>query len=375
MSAFIHDKVSLTAGLSRIGQGCMGIGGEYSRDPSLARSHTNAIKTGIRSGLTLIDTAEVYADGYSEELVGLAIKECRSEVFVASKFSANHSSYSEVISAAESTLRRLGTDYLDLYQAHWPNPSVPIAETMGALDQLVEEGKILHVGLSNFNGREFRQASQTLNADIFSNQVEFSLFDRFAEKDALSTCREYGSFLLAYSPLNKGRNVLKGKSRTVLENIASKYSATVEQVQLSWLAGKDGVIPIPKSTNPQRIVQNARAMDLVLTPDDYAEINEHCVIPEILISPSDISVQLHGDASRLGYETIPEAMENKLGLAPSPLELADFMKAGDPVKPIRVVASRMGGPKAFELIEGRLRFWAWVIAFGEGTPISAIVNE
>jgi hypothetical protein len=135
------------------------------------------------------------------------------------------------------------------------------------------------------------------------------------------------------------------------------------------------VIPIPKSTNLERIVENARAMDLVLSPDDYAEINNHCVIPEILIFPSDISVQLHGDATRLGYQTISEAMENKLGLAPSPLELADFMKAGDPVKPIRVGPSQMGGTRAFELVEGRLRFWAWVIAFGEDTPISAIVNE
>lgn len=367
--------ISKFGGLSRIGQGCMGIGGEFSPQPTLASSHLEALSVGIEAGLTLLDTAEVYADGYSEEIVGRAIKDCRSKVFVASKFSANHSSYSEVVSAAETTLMRLGTDYLDLYQAHWPNPSIPIAETMGALDKLVNDGKILHVGLSNFNGREFREASLALDVDIFSNQVEFSLFDRFAEEDALPTCKENGSFLLAYSPLNKGRNVLNGEAKLVLENIARKYSATVQQVQLCWLAGKDGVIPIPKSTNPQRIAQNAMAMDLVLTPEDYEEITDRCVIPRILIPPADMSVQLSGDASRMSYQTVAEAIENKLGLSPSPLELAEFLQAGDPVKPVRVIASQMEGRDAFELVEGRLRFWAWVIAFGRDAPIPAIVNE
>jgi diketogulonate reductase-like aldo/keto reductase len=363
-------------GLSKIGQGCMGIGGEFSRNPDLGESHLKALLTGIEAGLTFLDTAEVYADGFSEELVGKAITGRRSEVFVASKFSADHSSYSEVIKAAERSLTRLGTDYLDLYQVHWPNPSVPIAETMGALDELVKDGKILHVGLSNFNGREYVEASKVLSAPIFSNQVELNLFDRFALEDALPACREFDAFLLAYSPLNKGRNTLSGESKRVLEHVANRYSATVHQVQLSWLAGISGVIPIPKSTNLVRIGENARAMDLVLSSADHREITERCIIPKIFVPPSEISVQLKGSGNRLGYQSLTEALENKLGLSPSPSELASSMLTGDPVKPIRLASfEHRDGEAKYELVEGRLRYWAWVIAFGVDSPIPALVNE
>jgi len=363
-------------GFSKIGQGAMGVGGEFSKDPSQASSHLAALREGIEAGLTLIDTAEVYAGGFSEELVGVAIRNCRSEVFVASKFSPQHSSYSQVISAAEGSLKRLGTDYIDLYQVHWPNPAIPIAETMGALDKLMEDGKILRVGVSNFNGREFRAASTVLNAPIFSNQVEYSLFDRFAEQDALITCLEKDAFLLAYSPLNKGRNVFSGKAQVVLASIALKHSATVQQVQLSWLASRPAVTPIPKSTNIQRIRQNAAAMDLHLSASDLAEIEEFCVIPTTFIPPSEISVMPTEAGSTSVYSSLSEALENKLELAPSPTELAKFLLEGDPVKPVRVIrVDATSGGRNYKLVEGRLRYWAFVIAFGDEHPIPALVNE
>ena len=363
-------------GFSKIGQGAMGVGGEFSKDPSQGSSHLAALREGIEAGLTLIDTAEVYAEGFSEELVGVAIRNCRSEVFVASKFSPQHSSYSQVISAVEGSLNRLGTDYIDLYQAHWPNPAIPIAETMGALDKLIEDGKILRVGVSNFNGREFRAAAAVLNAPIFSNQVEYSLFDRFAEQDALVTCLEKDAFLLAYSPLNKGRNVFSGKAQEVLESIALKHSATVQQVQLSWLASRPAVTPIPKSTNLQRIRQNAAAMELQLGACDMAAIEEFCLIPTTFIPPSEIGVIPSEAGGRSVYSTLAEALDNKLELAPSPSELANFLLEGDPVKPVRVTrAESASGEKKYQLVEGRLRYWAFVIAFGDERAIPALVNE
>lgn len=363
-------------GFSKIGQGTMGVGGEFSKDPSQASLHLAALREGINAGLTLIDTAEVYAGGFSEELVGVAIQDCRSEVFVASKFSPQHSSYSQVISAAEGSLKRLGTDYLDLYQMHWPNPAIPIAETMGALDKLVEQGKILRVGVSNFNGREFRAANEVLKAPIFSNQVEYSLFDRFAEQDALMTCLETDAVLLSYSPLNKGRNVFSGKAQKILESIALNHSATVQQVQLSWLASRPAVTPIPKSTNIQRIRQNAAAIDLQLSTSELAEIEQFCVIPTLFIRPSEISVVPTEGERNSVYCSLSEALENKLKLTPSPSELAQFLLEGDPVKPIRVARMESAsGEKKYNLAEGRLRFWAFVIAFGAEHPIPALVNE
>lgn len=370
----VYDKK--LDGLSRIGQGGMGIGGESTRDITLASAHIAGIRLGIESGLTLVDTAEVYADGLSEELIGEAIQSCRSEVFVASKFSPENSSYSRVIAAAERSLKRLKTEYLDLYQIHWPNPEVPISETMRALDKLVGDGKVLNIGVSNFSGREFREASQVARTKIFSNQVEYSLFDRFAEEDALPTSREHSALLFAYSPLNKGRNTFTGQAASTLRSIADRHSASIHQIQLSWLAHQPAVVPIPKSTNPERIKQNGAAIDIQLSANELEEISAFCSIPKREIAPSEISVSTGGFGNRPVYRTLSEALENRLGLAPSPSELAKFLLEGDPVKPVRVVPSyptSRGRP--FELTEGRLRYWAWIIAFGEEIPIPALINE
>ncbi len=150
--------------LPPIGQGTMGIGGYYEKDCTRDAEWIAGLRRGIDLGLTLIDTAEVYGAGHSEELVGQAIKEVRDEVFLVSKFSAEHSRVSQVIAAAERSLRRLGTDRIDLYQPHWPNPSVPFEETAEALEILVQSGKVRFVGLSNFSFHETQKATAFLKS-------------------------------------------------------------------------------------------------------------------------------------------------------------------------------------------------------------------
>ena len=126
--------------VSSIGQGCMGIGGEFERNANLDKEFLWSLEYGIELGMTFIDTAEVYANGHSETLIGKAAKDKRDKLFIATKFSPENNSYDDVLSSAENSLKRLNSSYIDLYQVHWPNPSIPIAETMMALDKLVKDG-------------------------------------------------------------------------------------------------------------------------------------------------------------------------------------------------------------------------------------------
>lgn len=362
--------------LSRIGQGCWGIGGEFKKTPSTAVQHLASLQAGIDAGLTFLDTAEVYAEGFSEELVGRAIAGRRDEVFVASKFSPENSTFDRVISSAEASLRRLKTDYLDLYQIHWPNPSVPIAETMGALEKLVDEGKIRHIGVSNFTNQEFRAAQEATRHKIFSNQVEYNLYDRFIEASILPFCSENGVKVIAYSPLNKGKSVWNPQSRRVLESIAERHEVTIEQIQLSWLASRKNVIPIPKSSNIQRIKENAGALSLQLNAEDQGSIDKLCRTPVVRVAPAEVEVSASGEGNRPVYQTLQEALDNPLGLTPSPSILAEALTAGEPLKPVRLRINHKSKPSSkYELIEGRLRYWASVIAFGEDYPLPALLTE
>ena len=189
----------------KLGQGCMGIGGEFTREVNNDVDYISALRLGVDLGLTFLDTAEVYGGGHSEELIGRAIRGIRSKVFIASKFSPENSSYKNVLEAAERSLTRLKTEYLDLYQVHWPNPKIPVCETMAALEKLVQDGKILNIGVSNFSKLQMIEAQQCLvTTKIISNQVEYNLFDRFIENDIYPHCMSNNSTLIAYSPLEKG---------------------------------------------------------------------------------------------------------------------------------------------------------------------------
>jgi diketogulonate reductase-like aldo/keto reductase len=335
-----------------------------------------SLQHGLDVGLTFIDTAEIYGDGNSEIIVGKAIRGRREKVFLATKFSPENSSYKSVLFSLENSLRRLQTDYVDLYQAHWPNPSISIEETMTALAQLKTEGKIKNIGLSNFSKREFLQAQEYLEDSIItSNQVEFNLVDRFAEQELLPFLQLNGSALIAYSPLDKGRNAAGDPRAEVLSKLSRKYEKTTSQIALSWLISQNSVLAIPGSSNPKHLEENAMAMDITLEKSDIDEINEIFSPKPDHIRCDSIRVSLSGEGGKLVYQTRAEAIDNRLNLVPSPLELATYIKAGDPVKPVRLIpTTEPGSGFKYDLVEGRLRYWAWVLAFDGEQPVPAYVR-
>jgi diketogulonate reductase-like aldo/keto reductase len=234
-----------------------------------AKSKVEAIKTGLENGVLFIDTAEIYR---SEPLVAEAIKGMkREDLFLATKVWSNHLHRDALLRSFNNSLRRLGTPYIDLYQVHWPNPRVPIQETMGAMEQLIGEGKLLYAGVSNFNLQQLEQAQSALSKlELASDQLDYSLVHRNVEKDILPHCDKEGIALLAYYPLGHGKLV----SDPRLDSVSSRRGKTKAQVALRWLAEKTNVFPIPRASQPKHVVDNAGASGWELLEQDKAELDQ-----------------------------------------------------------------------------------------------------
>ena len=228
-----------------------------------------AIKSGLDSGIVLVDTAEIYR---SEPLVARALEtKKRDEVFLATKVWPNHLRRDALIRAFESSLRRLGTRYIDQYQVHWPNPGVPIEETMSAMQELVAAGKLMYIGVSNFSLKQLQDAQAALpKSELSSVQLEYSLIHRNVEKDVLPYCDRERIALLAYYPLGHGR--LPSNQR--LQRIGASDGKTASQVALQWLAGKTNVFPIPRASRLTHVAEDAGASDWTLADHERAELDQ-----------------------------------------------------------------------------------------------------
>lgn len=226
------------------------------------KGRVEPLRKGIELGASHIDTAEMYG---TEEIVGEAVRGLRPAVFIATKVSGSHLQYAEILRAAEGSLRRLATDYIDLYQIHWPNPRMAIAETMEAMEALVDAGKIRFIGVSNFSVKEMKEAQAAMKKyRIVSNQVLYSLLNREIEKDLLPYCQENRITIIAYSPLGRGDltslPLLRRRAALrVLQRIASETSKTMAQVALNWCLCKSNVIAIPKADKTDHVIEDIGA--------------------------------------------------------------------------------------------------------------------
>ena len=250
-----------------IGMGTWGMG-SYSSLKERAQQ-VRALRRGLELGMTLIDTAEMYASGRSEEVVGEAVQENRSRVFIATKVSPEHLRWNDVIKACDASLRRLGTSYIDLYQVHWPNPAIPIKETMGAMEELVRQGKIRYVGVSNFSPTGTTEARNALTkSEIVSNQIVYSLGNHTIEAEVLPYCVREKITLIAYSPLDHGRI----DSSALPKELLSKYGLTPAQLILNWVTRNEQVVAIPKATNVAHLEENASSVSVRLGSSEYRQI-------------------------------------------------------------------------------------------------------
>jgi diketogulonate reductase-like aldo/keto reductase len=237
------------------------------------RGGAQALRKGIELGATFIDTAEAYG---TESLVGEVIRDIRNQVFLATKVSPWHFRRKDLFEAADRSLQALKTDYVDLYQLHWPNSTIPIEETMGAMEELVNQGKIRCIGVSNFSVGELQRAQAALSQSrIVSNQVRYNLVDRTAEVGLLEHCQRNKITLIAYSPLARGMHaVRKNDPLGILRKIAAATGKTEAQVALNWCIAKDNVVAIPKADSPEHVEENCGASDWRLASDQVALLDK-----------------------------------------------------------------------------------------------------
>jgi aryl-alcohol dehydrogenase-like predicted oxidoreductase len=286
--------------LSAVGLGTWQFGsGEWAYGPSYAEETAPAlVRRALELGITLIDTAEAYAFGRSERIVGRALGQQRDQAFVATKLFPILPVDPVVGRRARGSLRRLGTDVLDLYQVHWPNPLVPSGPTMAAMGKLQREGLVRHVGVSNYSAEQWAGAEAALGGPVLSNQVQFNLVDRRPEQAIVPWAQANDRLVIAYSPVAQG--LLSGRygpgrppkglrsvtgpflqenlarSADLLETlrgVASAQGATPAQVALAWLLAKPNVVVIPGASSVDQLEANAAAADLELTPGQLEDLD------------------------------------------------------------------------------------------------------
>ena len=236
------------------------------------RAQAEALRHGLDLGVAMIDTAEMYGDGGAEEVVGEAIQGRRDDVYLVSKVYPHNASRQGVAAACARSLKRLRTDYLDLYLLHWPG-SVPLEETFEGFERLREAGHIRDYGVSNFDLDELAEAEAAAPAPgrLVCDQVLFNLRRREAESGVLPWCRERGAGLMAYCPLDQGDSGLL--SDPGLAALAAGRGLSPAQLALAWLLHQDAVAVIPKSARPARIEENFAALEVRLGADELAELD------------------------------------------------------------------------------------------------------
>jgi len=230
------------------------------------REGVEPLRAAIECGARLIDTAESYG---TEVIVGEAIKGRRHQVFLATKALPRNFRRRDLIAAAERSLRRLGTDHIDLYQLHWPNLAIPIEEPMRGMEDLVDAGKVRFIGVSNFSVRDLVNAQAALSRQrIAANQVRYSLIERTIEGGLLEYCQKSGITVIAYSPLATGLgNIRAADPEGVLRKVAEASCKSEAQVALNWCIRNENVIAIPKASTTTHVMENVGASGWKLQPE------------------------------------------------------------------------------------------------------------
>ena len=288
------------ARVSAIGLGCWQFG---SRDWGYGRQFgattaRDLVRTALDLGVNLIDTAEIYARGASEAIVGRAIAHRRADAFVATKFSPFRPTTATVVDHGMQSALRLGVETIDLYQIHWPNPAFPLRPQTEGLRTLLDDGVVRHAGVSNFSAERWARADELLGRPVLSNQVHYSLLNRKPERSVVPYARDHDRIVIAYSPLEMGvlggrysadhppanparaRNPLclpENLARAepllaALRRIAAAHDATPAQVALAWLIANPNVVAIPGASSVEQLRHNVAAADLDLTAAEVDEL-------------------------------------------------------------------------------------------------------
>jgi diketogulonate reductase-like aldo/keto reductase len=259
-----------------IGAGTFGMGGRFEHDlENDDQADIAALQKAIDLGITHIDTAEIYANGYAEILVGQAIKKYeRNKLFIASKVAPDHFSFDGVLESCRKSLSRLETNYLDLYLLHWLEDEASLEGAIRGLDELVSQGKVKNIGVSNFGVRILKRAQELSKNKIVCNQVHYNLIVREPEKKILlEFCQKNDVLLSAYRPVELGR--LAGEPPDIIKGLSGKYKKTPAQIALNWLISQKNVVAIFKARDIKHLEENIGAVGWELDKEDIETLRDN----------------------------------------------------------------------------------------------------
>lgn len=255
------------------GLGLWQMGGRWEADDSNDQREIDAIKAAIDMGVTHIDTAESYGDGHAEELLGEAIKGYdRSKLFIATKVSKENQGYEGVHKAFQKSLKRIGTDYIDLYMLHrFPLPGISLEETMKAMDELVEQGLVKNIGVCNMSPNRFKAIQKLTKNKLVCNQVHYNVqYREIEDKGVLKDCQDNDVMLVAWRPLQKAELT----DNPLINELAEKYGKTPYQVMINWLISQPNVVTISKTSDIEHLKENLGAVDWTMDEADIERIRQ-----------------------------------------------------------------------------------------------------
>lgn len=255
-----------------LGLGTWEIGGRFEADFSKKQNWVNAVKEAIEMGFTHIDTSEIYGNGLTEEIVGKAINSFdREKIFITSKLWHTHLNYDDAIRSLNNSLKRLRTEYVDLYLVHKPGRDMNLKGAMMAFEYMHEQKLIRNIGLSNFGMQQFLEAKKYLTkSKIAALQNEYNLLSR--DENALDLCNKHDMIFIAYRPLMRGKLAKPGIK--LLDNLAKKYNKTQAQIALNWLVAKPKIVAIPKASTKEHLIDNLGAIAWKMEKMDYEALDK-----------------------------------------------------------------------------------------------------
>ena len=332
----------------------------------------------FQAGINFFDTAELYGGGLAEQILGEAFHEIRKDIFIASKFNPTRLNKDDLISAFEGSLKRLKTDYIDLYQFHWPNADADYDQIFCELIKLKKSGKIRYIGLSNFSYNELLELEKNNHLkDVSYIEILFNFGWQIPLGDLIPFCQKHNIMILAYSPLGQGKLISKIQSYKELTKICNSLNLSTPQVLINWLTNYQNVIPVFRSSNISHVKEIAMEKDIHLINQTLDKIKNK-IQPKIIKVPL-ASINLHQIDDRPIYKNIKQAIKNEYDWIPSPESLSKRLSKHKPIEPLILNEHKNGSDvyytlDAYDFLGENKKFWAWAISKGFKGNAQAIIS-
>jgi len=340
----------------------------YKKKNNSYKDFKKIIYHAIKNKVNFLDTAPGYGNGESEKIIG-QIKN-KKNLFITTKISPEMLSPKKIEKSTIQSLKNLKIEQIDLLQIHWPNPDINVYHSIDKLIELKERKIIKAIGLCNYNFFEMNDILKKFKNVISSFQTEYSLFDRTIDGKFDNLLEDNNIQIIAYSPLAQG-NICNGeKQMETIINISKKYDLTAAQFALNWIVKKKKYLPLTHTLNKIRLLENINSIKKNIYTKDF-NILEKKIFTKLQYTDTK-KIIFFSKKSKTNYKNKKEALANRFGMIPSPINFSKNIK-NNYIKPIRLKEKNINKVKKLYLIEGRLRFWAWIIAFGWKEKIPSLI--